>query len=384
MSKILYLSPGVFDKGGISRYTRFQARALRDLLGSERVTVLSLLPPDAHGFEEPFAANFASFGPSLRGKALFAAAALAAAADRPRVVWAAHVGLGPLALGIARALRAQSVLNIYGIEVWTDLRRAAAAGLRHIDWVVSDCHNTRDYVLNHGLRAPTQTVVHWDCVDTTRLFPGAVADPGAALLRYNVPRAAEGTLTVMTLGRMSKGTLHKGYDRLIDAFARVPRDVKARLVLAGDGERRPALEAQAQKRGLTDRVLFTGRVHEDDMPAMYCGCDVFSLVTDMGPGRGEGIPLTPLEAAACGKPILVGNQDGSREAAEDGVSGFVLDPFDFDAIADRIVRLARDPDLRARMGKEARARVEREHSYPRFRARTADLLREMNISADTR
>lgn len=106
---------------------------------------------------------------------------------------------------------------------------------------------------------------------------------------------------------------------------------------------------------------------------------MFSLVTHAGPGAGEGIPLTPLEAAECGKPILVGDQDGSREAAEDGVSGFVLPPFDLDAQAERIVRLARDPALRARMGEAARARVEREHAYPRFRERVRELISEMGL-----
>src|SRR5437660_713223 len=104
MNRVLYLSPGLFDKGGISRYTRFQARALRELLGDASVTALSLLPPDALGFEDMFPVDFASLGPSSAGKALFtAAAALTAARARPRVVWAAHLGFGPLALALARA-----------------------------------------------------------------------------------------------------------------------------------------------------------------------------------------------------------------------------------------------------------------------------------------
>src|SRR5689334_13478639 len=121
MNEILYLAPGVFDKGGVSRYCRYQVRALRDLLGRAAVTVLSLLPPGDDGLEEPFSVDFASSGPSLSGKVLFAAAAAIAAARRPRVVWSAHLGLAPLALGLARAARSTSVLNVYGSEVWTDV-----------------------------------------------------------------------------------------------------------------------------------------------------------------------------------------------------------------------------------------------------------------------
>jgi phosphatidyl-myo-inositol dimannoside synthase len=383
MARILYLSPGVFDKGGISRYSRFQVRALRELVGPSEVTALSLLPPDTFGFEQAFPVAFASFGPGSAGKALFtAAAAIAAARDKPRVVWSGHVGIGPLGLAIARAAGATSVLNIYGIEVWTHLRRLPAMALRRTDHVVSDCHNTARYAFEHDLRAPRHTHVHWDCVDVARFAPLREGDEAraAVLSRYGVP-PARGRFTVLTLGRMVQDTMYKGYDRLIDVFARIPEDVPIRLVLGGDGARRAELEARARARGQEGRVIFAGRVHDDDLPAFYRAADAFSLITDFGPGRGEGIPLTPLEAAACGRPILVGNQDGSREAAEDSVSGFVLDPFDFDAIADRLIRLARDPDLCARMGAAARARIEREHSFERFRERTADLLREMGLIA---
>lgn len=381
MNRVLYLSPGVFDKGGISRYTRFQSRALRDLLGAENVSVLSLLPPDAFGFEEAFPVDFASFGPTASGKALFAtAAALKAASARPRIVWAAHLGLGPLAIAIARASSATTVINIYGVEVWTNLRKLPAAALRRADHVVSDCHNTARYAIDHDLLEAERVVVHWDCVDLERFTPTSKSGEREAILsRYGVPEESS-IFTVLTLGRMDPDAMYKGYDRLIDAFARVPREIPARLVLGGDGPHRAELERRARERGLSGRVFFAGRVRDSDLPAFYRAADAFSLISDFGHGRGEGIPLTPLEAAACGTPILVGNQDGSREAAEDGVSGFVLDPFDLDAIADRLARLARDPDLRARLGAAARARIEREHSFERFRARTADLLRAIGCA----
>jgi phosphatidylinositol alpha-1,6-mannosyltransferase len=218
-------------------------------------------------------------------------------------------------------------------------------------------------------------VVHWDCVDLVRFFP---ADAGDVLARYGVP--ASDAATVLTLGRLGPETAYKGYDRLLDVFARLPADAPVRLVIAGGGSRQAELTERARGPGLAGRVHLTGPVHERDLPALYRACDVFSLVTSSGPGAGEGIPLTPLEAAACGKPILVGDQDGSHEAVEDGVSGFVVPTFDLDALGDRILRLAGDPALRARMGAAGRARCEREHAYPRFRDRVAELLTEMGVA----
>jgi phosphatidyl-myo-inositol dimannoside synthase len=375
MKRVVYITPGVFDKGGISRYGRFQVRALRELLGEDAVGVISLAPPQEGDFEEPFAVDFASFGASIRGRAFFAAAsAVAGLGERPALVWSAHLHFAPLALLVARAARATAVLNVYGAEVWTNLTRARAAALRRADHVVSDCHNTKRYLVEHRLRAAERTVVHWDCVDLARFSPG---DPGDVLARYGVP--ASPAATVLTLGRMGPDTEYKGYDRLLEVFAGIPAEVPVRLVLAGDGVRREGLVARARALGLEGRAHFVGSVREQDLPALYRACDVFSLVTHTGHGHGEGIPLTPLEAAACAKPILVGDQDGSHEAAEDGVSGFVVHTFDLDALRERIVRLALDPALSARMGAAGRARVEREHAYERFRDRVAELLDAMSV-----
>ena len=382
MKRIVYLTPGVFDKGGISRYCRFQIRALRDLLGEDAVSVLSLAPPGPGDFEDSFAVDFASFGSSRTGKVLFGVASVAAGLEEhPSAVWCAHLHFGPLGLAVARLARAPFVLNVYGSEVWTEVTRARAIVLDRSERVVSDCYNTRSYMDERGLRPEGRTQVHWDCVDLARFFPG---DGGDVFARYGVPAAVHDgatspTVTVLSLGRMSVGTEYKGYDRLLEIFARIPAEVPVRLVLAGEGVRRPLLMEKARELGLAGRVHFTGSVREQDLPALYQACDVFSLVTNKGFGLGEGIPLTPLEAAACGKPILVGDQDGSHEAVEEGVTGFVVHSFDLDALRERILRLARDAKLRARMGAAGRARIEREHAFPRFRERVAALLEEMGI-----
>ena len=370
MSRVLYLSPGVFDKGGISRYARYQIRALRALLGDEAVRVLSLLPPDARALEEPLAVDFASFGLSRAGKSLFVAAAMAAALERrPKIVWSAHIHLAPLALTIARALGAKAVLNTYAAELWTHLTRVRREALGRVDRVISDCENSRRYMADNGLRAAERVVVHWDCVDLDRFAPG---DPGDVLARHGVPPSDE--LTILTLGRMTERTEYKGYGRLLTVLASLPREARVRVVMGGDGEQRPVLAAQARALGLEGRVFFTGSVHERDLADLYRAGDVFSLVTSAGLGMGEGIPLTPLEAAASGKPILVGDQDGSHEAVEDGVTGFVVPTFDPAAHADRILRLVHDRELRARMGAAGRARMEREHGFPRFQSRVGEVL----------
>jgi phosphatidylinositol alpha-1,6-mannosyltransferase len=146
------------------------------------------------------------------------------------------------------------------------------------------------------------------------------------------------------------------------------------LIYAGRGEMVERLRKQAEGLGLSQRVFFTGMVHEDDLPDVYRSAHLFSLVTNKGEGVGEGIPLTPLEASACGIPLIVGNHDGSQEAVVEGLDGYILDPYDLEAHARAIVSLATNDDLRTRMGQAARRRAEVEFAFPKFLKKHEELL----------
>lgn len=363
--RILHLTPGCFDKGGISRYTRYQITALREIVGARNIRVASVLGPDKDSIEEPFEVDFHASGVTRRDKAAFVTNAAALALRcRPTIVHAAHVNLSSTALAIAAVARAATLLNVYGLEVWSGLRRDAALGLRAADHLVADCHFTARYVEGERLREAGRSTVIWDCVDVAKFSP---APPSAEVLaRYGIPDPATG-VNVLTLGRMTPDASHKGYERLLDVFTRVAAEAPSlRLVYAGRGQLAKVLRERADARGLGGRVFFTGPVHERDLPDVYRAAHVFSLVSDRGHGRGEGIPLTPLEGAACGLPILVGNHDGSQEAVIEGVNGHVLDPFDLDTHARRLAALARDEGARRAMSAAARSRIEREFSYERF------------------
>lgn len=365
MTSVLYLTPGCFDKGGISRYSRFQIAALRDRFGSDAVSVFSVLGPGDDSFEEPIETTFAAGGVEATHKARFIARAIRETARRrPSLVCAAHLNLSGLAHTLARSVGAVSLLNVYGCEVWSGMRADARWGLAKADHIISDCHFTASYLKTRGVRKNDATTVIWDCVDTQRLTPGP-ASP-ATLARYGIPDPATGT-NILTLGRLSHDAAYKGYERLLQAFAALaPRFPGLRLVFAGRGDLVPHLCQVAAQESVSDRVFFTGMIDDSDMADVYRSAHVFSLVTDQGVGRGEGLPLTPLEAAACGVPILVGNQDGSQEAVIEAKNGFVLDPFDRAAHVEKLALLASNEPLRCKMGEAALARVRAEFSYEVF------------------
>ena len=354
--KILYLTPGCFDKGGISRYSRYQIAALRELFGDGQVRVLSLLGPTKDSFEIPMKVFWHSLSNALSDKIRFTLTALKQALLwKPDVIHVAHVNFSGLAVILAKLCGAVTVLNTYGLEVWSGFSKDALWGLKKVDWVISDCHYTANYLEQQNYRPHQSVKVFWDCVDLNRFTQGPV--DLEVVNKYKV-FSPDKYFVVMSLGR------------LIKSIALIANDYEnLRLVIAGKGDNRSFLEAMAQAEGLGDKVVFTGAVDEDDLAGLYRTASVFSLVSDRGEGRGEGIPLTPLEAMACGVPVIVGNQDGSQEAVEEERNGKVVDPFDLQSHAEAIKELIENSELLRKKRKESKKVAREKFSYESFKSK---------------
>jgi phosphatidylinositol alpha-1,6-mannosyltransferase len=273
------------------------------------------------------------------------------------------------------------IINVYGLELWSDRQWLHRCTLPKADVVVSDCHFSANFVLSHyGARAERLHII-WDCVDTKRFHPKPRRDD--LLHTFGVPVGPQYSY-VMILGRMDKWSYYKGYDRLLDVMLKLNDYPHIIALFAGDGDDRHRLEQRVWIQGLAGRVFFLGNISEVLLVDVYNLCDVFALVSDRGYGHGEGIPLTPLEAAACGKPIIVGNEDGSQEAVAEGVNGHIVSPRDPHALRQALLDIITNPDLREKMGQAARARIEAEFSYEGFREKTARILGELQYKISER
>jgi phosphatidyl-myo-inositol dimannoside synthase len=365
------MTTGCFDKGGISRYSRYQIRALREIYGVTRVRVISLRGPQPGGFEDPVAVDWHGGRHGLPTKLRFAKAGIRfALADRPRIIHAAHVHLAFLADRIAGVIGARTILNVYGLEVWSGLSLSRRCGLKQMNTVIADCQFTANYVNGNGMTRKKPCVI-WDCVDLDRFTPTRVRRDISK--QYRTP-CCEESFVIMTLGRLSRVAEHKGYERLIRNFAVVAATcTNCKLVIAGDGDLLVSLRRLAGELGIESSVYFPGNIHEDDLPDLYRSATIFSLVSDRGAGRGEGVPLAALEAMACGVPVIVGNQDGSSECVADGRNGFVLDPFDAGGYVSLVTHLYSQSRSLGLMRIEARRVAEQFFGYPRFVAKHRDV-----------
>jgi glycosyltransferase involved in cell wall biosynthesis len=88
--------------------------------------------------------------------------------------------------------------------------------------------------------------------------------------------------------------------------------------------------------GVKHAVILAGFVPENELCEHYNLCDLFAM-----PSKGEGFGIVYLEALACGKPVLAGNKDGSRDALNDGELGVLVDPDEISDIAAQTIRILR-------------------------------------------
>jgi glycosyltransferase involved in cell wall biosynthesis len=164
------------------------------------------------------------------------------------------------------------------------------------------------------------------------------------------------------LGRIYPG---KGLDVAIRALART--DAGASLIVVGDGEGRGSAEALAARAGLGERVMFAGSQPRDRIPLYLRSADAFVFPTLLP----EAAPLAPLQAMACGTPVLASRIGAVPELVSNpGLNGLLVQPSDVDDLGRNMVRLAADKQLRTRIGSAGRERVLSEYTTERMIERT--------------
>jgi len=148
----------------------------------------------------------------------------------------------------------------------------------------------------------------------------------------------------------------KGLDVLLQALAQLASDGddKTQLWIAGDGDERAALEQEAQRLGLKERVRFLGQ--RQDKAELLASCDVFLM-----PSRREGLGVAALEAMAAGRAVIASAVGGLADAVLHEETGLLVPPDDTLALSQAIQRLRQDPELLQRLAAAGPARVARGH-----------------------
>ncbi|MBB2206080.1 glycosyltransferase [Gluconacetobacter takamatsuzukensis] len=290
---------------------------------------------------------------------------------RPALIHA-HFGFdGVEAWHLAQRLSVPLLVTLHGADITThmDWFAAGRSGRRWkryphrlhrlarqpgVSFIAVSGH-IREAAIAVGLPA-ARIHVHHIGIDPARFVPGHTP-PGSR------------PPTILFLGRLVE---KKGCRFLIEAFRTLRQTMpEARLVIAGDGPERPALETMAAS---LDGITFLGAVPRDQVLALMREARIFCLpsVTATS-GDAEGLPLVLLEAQASGLPVVTSARGGVTEGIVDGETGFAFAERDVAALTRHLETLLRDDMLADRMGAAGRQFVRTHHDIRHCTAALEDL-----------
>ena len=171
---------------------------------------------------------------------------------------------------------------------------------------------------------------------------------------YGIPKDA---FVIGWVGRMTGVKATRAVLEIVRAVH--DRGVDAVLCMVGDGPDRVRLEEIAHELGIARSCYFVG--YQEQIAGYYRLFDAFVL-----PSVNEGTPVSAIEALASGTPVVANRVGGVPDVVRDGVDGFLVEPGDAEAAAEKLAALARDEALRRRLGEAGRARVLERYSVSRL------------------
>jgi glycosyltransferase involved in cell wall biosynthesis len=215
--------------------------------------------------------------------------------------------------------------------------------LRAADWVAGCSAAILDRGRQLAPEITTRSSIIYNGLEAPSLQPES--------LPFSAPR-------ILCLGRLAP---EKGFDLALAAFRSITdRFPKARLIIAGNGVLRAALEGQAAAHGLDQVVEFTGWIAPETVPSLINACTIVLM-----PSRQDSLPLVALETALMARPIVATNVGGLPEVVVHQQTGLLVEKEDIRGLADAVTHLLDHPEAAISMGQAARKRAQTVFSWER-------------------
>jgi glycosyltransferase involved in cell wall biosynthesis len=232
---------------------------------------------------------------------------------------------------------------------------------RVTDRIVAVSEQVRDDLVRFGIAPASRISVVQYGFDLDARVGDA---PAHRAEKRKLAGAGDDTFVVGWAGRLAE--IKRPLD-LVRTIAEIP---DGRLVIAGDGDLRPSVEALAQELGVADRVEILGYV--EDMGAWYGAFDAFLLTS-----ANEGAPVVAIEALAAGVPVVATDAGGTRNVVDDGETGYLAPIGGVNLLASRLAQLRDDPELRAELGTRGAERMRERFSTGRMTDEIEDVYAQI-------
>ena len=327
--------PNLFEfKGGIQVYLQDVIRALNDEFPSLYLLIFDKL--DSHqpknSFDSPkisllFSGNTQRYWQTLHFSIKLILGALR---NRPNLIVCGHLNFSPIAFFISRLTTIPYWIIVYGTDAWNVQEPLKIKALQAANKIVSVSSYTRERLIKEQeiyLEKISLLPVTFDA-DRFKVS----SKPDYLLKRYGLELQQP---IILTVGRLSSSDRYKGYDQILKSLPKIRHEIpNIHYILVGKGDDRPRIEQLISQLNLQECVTLAGFVPDDELCDHYNLCDVFAM-----PSKGEGFGIVYLEALACGKPTVGGNQDGAIDALCQGELGALVNPDDVEAIAKTLIQI---------------------------------------------
>ncbi|MGB5975136.1 MAG: glycosyltransferase, partial [Nodosilinea sp.] len=263
---------------------------------------------------------------------------------------------------------------VYGVDAWDIEDPWRRRALQEAQNIVSISGYTRDRLMHEqGLSADRISLLPVTFnIDRFHIGPKSNYLLDRHHLKVDQP-------VILTVARLADDEQYKGYDQVIRAMPLIRQQVPdVHYVLVGKGSDRPRVEALINSLDLQDCVTLAGFVPDQEIRDYYNLCDVFAM-----PSKGEGFGIVYLEALACGKPAVGGNQDGALDALCNGELGVLVDPDSIDEIALTLTEILQGKSSHPLLyqPETLRQKVKEIYGFESFQANLLALLRQAELAS---
>ena len=344
--RILVIVPEVFKTaGGIPLWDKIFIKALSEIYNENRtiVDVISLNDITEQR-EEEYLSNSIRFQGMSRNKVKTAFLSILKSARADMVVFG-HINLAPLGL-LFKMLkpRLKYGILVYGIEVWERLPFAKQLSARRADFIFSISRFTAEKLAE--LNGINKDKIH---ILANCLNPFFADSRNPPTINRSFPKGR----ILLSVSRLDPSERLKGIDHVIMAMPSVLSVFPdAYYIVVGKGGDRERLQALSRDLGVSEHIIFTGYVPDEELTGYYSVCDIFLL-----PSGSEGFGFVFLEAMAFKKPCIGARDGGIPEVVVDKETGILVEFGDVDAIGNAIINLLTVESTRKRLGEEGYKRL---------------------------
>ena len=289
---------------------------------------------------------------------------------KPDLIYARHARLAIGAIAAARHAGVPTVLEVNSLFTQGEYHDFEPMSLKRLATMV-ERRVLRLATLVYAVSTPLANQVLNLSGRPALVVPNG-ADPVKFDVRKTHPetvRERHGVTGKVTVGWSGIIRDWHGLDRLLESVVAVPN---AHLLVVGDGPARGALEEQARRMGVTDRLSITGRVPHAEMPDHIAAMDIAVVSDDR---TGVASPMKLLEYMAMSRPVVAPRLANIADVIRDGEDGVLFTREDPDGMRHALARLVQDAALRQRLGAAARHRIEEDRNWVAIAAHVLESVR---------